>query len=99
MPCIRRGCRDLLNRFYFTLICLPEDRKRGNILTAEYDDAENWLCQVIGKEVGVHPEIVDFGPRQGRRILATAGVAALRRGLRKSENAVWGQKMLFLGGH
>ncbi len=47
----------------------------------------------------VHPEIVDFGSRQGRRIFSTAGVVRLRRGSEKSENAVLGRKMLFLDGH
>ena len=47
----------------------------------------------------IRPEMVDFGSRQGRRIFAAAVVAALRRGLRKFENAVWDQKMPFLDGH
>ncbi len=47
----------------------------------------------------VHPEIVDFGLRQGRRIFSTAGVVRLRRGSKKFENAVLGRKMLFLDGH
>ncbi|MCK5193152.1 MAG: hypothetical protein KAQ71_05040, partial [Desulfobulbaceae bacterium] len=47
----------------------------------------------------VHPETVDFGSRQGRRIFSTAGVARLRRGSKKSENAVLDRKMLFLAGH
>ena len=49
--------------------------------------------------VCVHPEIVDFGSRQGRRIFSTAVVVRLRRGSKKSENAVLGRKMLFLDGH
>ena len=49
--------------------------------------------------VGVHPEIVDFGSRQGRRIFSTGGVVRLRRGSNKSENAVLGRKILFLDGH
>jgi hypothetical protein len=49
--------------------------------------------------VSVHPEIVDFGSRQGRRVFSTADVVRLRRGLKKSENAVLGRKMLFLDGH
>jgi len=54
----------------------------------------------IKKELlSVHPEIVDFGSRQGRRIFSTAGVVRLRRGSKKSENAVLGLKMLFLDGH
>jgi len=36
---------------------------------------------------GVHPEMVDFGSGQGRSLFATGGVAALRRGLQKDENA------------
>ncbi len=47
----------------------------------------------------VHPEIVDFGSRQGRRIFSTTVVVRLRRGSMKSENAVLGRKMLFLDGH
>ncbi len=49
--------------------------------------------------VSVHPEIVDFGSRQGRRIFSTVGVVRLRRGSKKSENVVLGRKMLFLDGH
>jgi hypothetical protein len=49
--------------------------------------------------LSVHPEIVDFGSRQGSRIFSTAGVVRLRRGSKKSENAVLGRKMLFLDGH
>ena len=49
--------------------------------------------------LSVHPEIVDFGSRQGRRIFLTAGVVLLRRGSKISENAVLGLKMLFLDGH
>jgi hypothetical protein len=48
--------------------------------------------------VCVHPEIVDFGSRQGRRIFSTAGVVRLRRGSKKTENAVLCRKMLFLDG-
>jgi hypothetical protein len=51
-----------------------------------------WLFSVRTKSV-------DFGPRQGRRIFLTAGVVALRRGPKKSENAVLGQKMRFPFGH
>jgi len=43
--------------------------------------------------------MVDFGSEQGRSIFETAGVAALRRGLRNCENAVMSQKMPFLDGH
>ncbi len=51
------------------------------------------------KVLSVYPETVDFGSRQGRRILSATGVVRLRRGSRKSENAVLGQKMLFLDAH
>jgi len=47
----------------------------------------------------VHPETVDFGSGQGRSLFATAGVAALRRGLRKGENTGLGRRMLFMDGH
>jgi hypothetical protein len=43
--------------------------------------------------------MVDFGSGQGRSEFATAGVAALRRGLQRSENAGLGRKMPFLDGH
>jgi hypothetical protein len=46
----------------------------------------------------VHPEVVDLGSGQGRSYFTTAGVAALRRGLQKSENTGLGRKMPFLGG-
>jgi len=36
---------------------------------------------------GAHPEMVDFGSGQGRSLFATGGVVALRRGLKKDENA------------
>jgi hypothetical protein len=49
--------------------------------------------------ISVHPEMVDFGSRQGRSSFATAGVVRLRRGLQNGENAVLGQKMLFMDGH
>jgi hypothetical protein len=49
--------------------------------------------------IGVHPEMVDFDQRQGRRDFSTAGVVSLRRGSKNSENAVFGQKMLFPDGH
>ena len=42
--------------------------------------------------------MVDFGSGQGRSALETGGVAALRRGYQGWENAVLGQKMLFLDG-
>ena len=47
----------------------------------------------------VHPELVDFGSRQGRSPFATAVVVGLRRGSQKGENAVLGQKMPFPNGH
>ena len=47
----------------------------------------------------VHPEMVDCGSDQGRSVLATAGVAALRRGLTKRENAGLGRKMPFVDGY
>jgi hypothetical protein len=47
----------------------------------------------------VRPEMVDFGPGQGRSDFATGGVARLRRGWQKSENAGPGRKMPFLDGH
>ena len=43
--------------------------------------------------------MVDLGSGQGRSNFATAGVAALRRRLQKSENAGLGRKMLFMDGH
>ena len=49
--------------------------------------------------ISVHPEIVDFGSRQGRRMFSTTGVEHLRRGSKKSENAVLGRKMLLLDRH
>jgi hypothetical protein len=46
----------------------------------------------------VRPETVDFGSGQGRSELETAGVAALRQGFPRSENAGRGQKMPFMDG-
>jgi hypothetical protein len=43
--------------------------------------------------------MVDCGSDQDRSVSATAGVAALRRGLPKRENAGLGRKMPFPGGH
>jgi hypothetical protein len=37
-------------------------------------------CQARNKVHSVHPEMVDFVPRQGRTKVSTAGVAGLRRG-------------------
>jgi hypothetical protein len=48
---------------------------------------------------GEPPEMVDCGSGQGRRVGATTGVAALRRGLRQRENAGLGRKVLFLEDH
>jgi hypothetical protein len=39
--------------------------------------------------------VVACGSRQGRSVFAPTGVAALRRGLRKRENAALGRKMPF----
>ena len=49
--------------------------------------------------ISVHSEMVDCGSDQGRSDFATAGVAALRRGLQSRENAELGRKMPFLNGH
>jgi hypothetical protein len=49
--------------------------------------------------LSVHPEMVACGSDQGRSFLATAGVAALRRGLPEREIAGLGRKMPFLEGH
>ncbi len=46
-----------------------------------------------------HSEMIDFGSGQGRRLFATTGVAALRRGLQKDENADLARKMPFLNGN
>jgi len=43
-------------------------------------------------------EVVDCGSDQGRSVFATGGVAALRRGWRKRENAGLGRKMPLLKG-
>jgi hypothetical protein len=43
--------------------------------------------------------MVDFGSGQGLSDFATAGVAALRRGLQKSENTGLSQKMPFSNVH
>jgi len=42
--------------------------------------------------------MVVCGSDQGRSVLATAGVAALRRGLPKRENTGLGRKMPFMDG-
>jgi len=42
--------------------------------------------------------MVDLGSGQGRNDFATAGVAALRRGLQNCENAGLGRKMPFMDG-
>ena len=41
----------------------------------------------IVHKLSFHPEMVDFGSGQGRSLFATTGVAELRRGLHKDENA------------
>jgi hypothetical protein len=43
--------------------------------------------------------MVDHGSGQGRRVFETAGVAALRRGFRKPENAGMKREMPFMDGH
>jgi len=43
--------------------------------------------------------MVDFGLAQGRSLFVTAGVAALRRGLQKDENAGLDRKMPFMDEH
>ena len=43
--------------------------------------------------------MADFGSGQGRRLFVTGGVAALRRGLQKDENAGMDRKMPFPNGH
>jgi hypothetical protein len=43
--------------------------------------------------------MVDFGSGPGRSLFVTGGVAALRRGLQKDENAGLGRKMPFPDGH
>jgi hypothetical protein len=43
--------------------------------------------------------VAGCGSGQGRRLFATTGVAALRRGLGKDENTGLGRKMPFLDGH
>jgi hypothetical protein len=53
----------------------------------------------IRKLGSVHPEMVDFGSGQGRSDFETAGVARLRRGFQKSENAGLVRKMPFMDGH
>jgi hypothetical protein len=47
---------------------------------------------------GFYSEMVDFGSGQGRSDIETAGVAALRRGFQRSENAGLDQKVPFLDG-
>ncbi len=43
--------------------------------------------------------MVDFGSGQGRSAFETTGVAWLRRGFQKRENAGLGRKMSFMDGH
>jgi hypothetical protein len=47
----------------------------------------------------VFPEVVDFVSGQGRSDLETGGVAGLRRGFPKGENAGRERKMPFMDGH
>jgi len=80
----------------FPLLLIPR------LFTLSFADFDKDIIsgkQCRDKLVCVHPEIVDFGSRQGHRIFSTAGVVRLRRGSKKSENAVLGRKMLFLDGH
>jgi hypothetical protein len=49
--------------------------------------------------ISFHPEMVGWGSDQGRSISETTGVAALRRGFQKRENADPGPKMPFLDGN
>jgi len=42
--------------------------------------------------VSVHPEMVDCGSGQGRSDFATAGVARLRRGLRRVRTPAWAER-------
>jgi hypothetical protein len=48
---------------------------------------------------GVHPQMVDFNSKQGRKGFSAAGAVLLRRGLENLENAVWDKKMPFVDGH
>jgi hypothetical protein len=60
------------------------------------------LAVVVSKIIflnSVHSEMVDCGSDQGRSDFETAGVAALRRGFQKRENADMGRKMPFPDGH
>jgi len=43
--------------------------------------------------------MVDFGSKQGLSDFETGGIVGLCRGIQKSENAAWGQKMPFVDGH
>jgi hypothetical protein len=43
--------------------------------------------------------MVDSGPDQGRRIVETAGVAALHRGFQPAENTELNRKLPFMDGH
>jgi hypothetical protein len=43
--------------------------------------------------------MVDCGSEQGRRVFETTGVAALRRGMQKHENAAPRRKMPFMERH
>jgi hypothetical protein len=67
-----------------------DKRARQNVMSL----IEAWI-----NIFSVWTESADFGQRQGRRNFSTAGVAALRRGSKNFENAVFGQKMRFPFGH
>ena len=47
----------------------------------------------------IPPEMADFGSGQSRSLFAARGVATLRRGLQKDENADLGRKMPFMERH
>jgi len=49
--------------------------------------------------INAHPEMVDFGSRQGPSEFASAGLVRLFRGMQMRENAAGGRKTLFLDGH
>ena len=69
-----------------------EDLKRGTNTKIEPKDLFEMAFCIL-------PEMVDFASGQGRSDFATAGVAALRRGLQRRENAGLEQKMPFLDGY
>jgi hypothetical protein len=53
---------------------------------------------ILTRPFSVYSEMVGFGSGQGRSILETAGVAALRRGSQGRENAGRSRKMPLLDG-